>query len=1047
MANKLQNKAEKKQATDILADLNDIGKVCTKETGKEYIPISEMVDAVMRLAEALAEISLYDYQRSFGRRVIEAIFLREADMLTALMSRQCIAEGTVVHNRDGSMCPIEECDDSWYTGDKPVFEVRAKGGFRVTATANHPFLTKQGWKKLEQLKVGDTVYCLKEWNKFGNDEVPYHFKVRNQLRKGTLSINTELAELIGWLTADGYISRKGQSFKFTNINMRYLKRVEFLVKKHFKDVTVKWYKKGRGFDLLLTHASHDTANSLRDFVRAMDLRQGFPYAVTEYFSRESVCAFFKAMYAADGYMHYKKKRNTGHPRNIQEYECGLSCGNDLTYAQYCRELLNKLGIRGQVKHEHMLKNRNGKSFHRVVFTGAENALIFNRDIGTFDKKSAVENSKSHDIFGDLKKGKDGELLCETHIIAIDPCGTARVWDRCIPNKGWFIAGGFAVHNSGKTSVIGAIVCACMVIIPELAKQFPDDWRLNLTDDLGRYRGYKHGIDFGIYAPIMDQSQIMFERIRTYLDTNTAQNILSELGITYKANRGNKVVLSNNSSVLAMSASKNSQIEGHTHHVVLLEETQDIDTMKIRKSLHPMTASLKGLLVKIGTASTRKGDFYYSIQSNLRLDSVRDKQNHFFFPYEVCVKYNSLYKDYIEAEKIRIGEDSDEFKMSYNCQWLLERGMFLVPRTFMSRQVATTTGKYSFVYPEGCTAPHIVVGIDLGKESDSTVVTVMEADWDNPAIHELVVRDMMDTEFIAYNKHLLAWREWHGDDYEFQFHEIVAWLRKFRFIKKIVLDSTREASFSDRLAHHVNFEKVEFEPFIFGVQTKAAGYRLLHGDILSGRTTFPAGQEARKQAEYRKFVTQALDLTKLYTGGFLSVSHPDEAGAKDDYCFPAGAPVVTKQGLVAIENITVGTEVLTSKGWNKVIASMQTGVKSLIRVGNLVGTANHPVWCVNDNMYKRMDTIASDDIVLVYRQELVPVAMRDIVGDALTLQKFENMPEGEKVPVFNLSVEGNSEFVCQGVLVHNCDSWMLANWGANVPAADMNIETLSMNAFV
>jgi len=439
------------------------------------------------------------------------------------------------------------------------------------------------------------------------------------------------------------------------------------------------------------------------------------------------------------------------------------------------------------------------------------------------------------------------------------------------------------RQSGKTSVVAAVVSACMVIIPELAKQFPDDWRLNLTDNLGRYRGYRAGINFGIYAPIMDQSQIMFERIRTYLDTDTSKSTLKELGIEYSTNRGNKVTLTNGSKVLAMSASKNSEIEGHTHHVVILEEVQGIDTAKIRKSIHPMIASLKGLLVKIGTASTQKGDFYQAIQANLRMEAVLGKQNHFFFPYQVCVKYNSLYHDYIEAEKLRIGEDSDEFKMSYGCEWMLERGMFIVTKTLMAHNVAHTNGKHSLLYPNGSVSKYAVVGIDLGKESDSTVVTVMEAEWDAPAVYEVVVKDMRDTEFIAYNKHVIAWKEWHGDDYEYQFHEIVDWLKHFRFIKKIVLDSTREASFADRLAHHPDFETVEFEPFVFSLQTKAAGYRLFHGDLLAGRVTFPAGQEARKSTEYRKFVSQMLDLTKAYTGGFLAVAHSNEAGAHDDYC--------------------------------------------------------------------------------------------------------------------------------------------------------------------
>jgi DNA polymerase-3 subunit alpha len=42
-------------------------------------------------------------------------------------------------------------------GRKPVFEMRTILGKHVTATGNHPFLTLNGWKNLEELKPGDRI--------------------------------------------------------------------------------------------------------------------------------------------------------------------------------------------------------------------------------------------------------------------------------------------------------------------------------------------------------------------------------------------------------------------------------------------------------------------------------------------------------------------------------------------------------------------------------------------------------------------------------------------------------------------------------------------------------------------------------------------------------------------------------------------------------------------------------------------------------------------------------------------------------------------------
>ena len=46
------------------------------------------------------------------------------------------------------------------SGVKPVFELRLASGRRVKASANHPFLTLDGWKRLDQLAVGDRLAAV-----------------------------------------------------------------------------------------------------------------------------------------------------------------------------------------------------------------------------------------------------------------------------------------------------------------------------------------------------------------------------------------------------------------------------------------------------------------------------------------------------------------------------------------------------------------------------------------------------------------------------------------------------------------------------------------------------------------------------------------------------------------------------------------------------------------------------------------------------------------------------------------------------------------------
>lgn len=449
------------------------------------------------------------------------------------------------------------------------------------------------------------------------------------------------------------------------------------------------------------------------------------------------------------------------------------------------------------------------------------------------------------------------------------------------------------RQAGKTETIGGTVAACAIMLPVLAKLYPDDWRLNLTDEQGNYRGFRHGLKTGIYAPKHEQSQITFERVRGAIDTKSSQQVLKELGIRAETNNGNTVSLSNGSEIECQSASDNSKIEGATHHLLIAEEAQDISDMKMRKSLHPMTASTKGTIVKIGTASIQKCDFYSAIKTNQRAELISGgkRRNHFFFPWKVCAQYNSLYRDYIEGEKVKIGEDSDEFKMSYNGEWIFERGMFITNDLILDRDIAITGGLWSDYhwksrpYPGVLKHMDIVAGIDWGQTSDSTVVCLMAVDWKRP-LEDHDSFDMFGTHrFTAFKKHVIGWLEFIGDTYETQFQTIYNELVGLPNLRKIIMDTnTCGKPMYDRFSAVFSEHNrgIEIEPFNFSARVKSDGYQALSADIHGKRITFPAGPKARQEIYYKKFVFQMTDLKKEYKAGLLSVAHPEERGAHDDY---------------------------------------------------------------------------------------------------------------------------------------------------------------------
>ncbi len=458
---------------------------------------------------------------------------------------------------------------------------------------------------------------------------------------------------------------------------------------------------------------------------------------------------------------------------------------------------------------------------------------------------------------------------------------------------------------GKTETLGSLVAAVAIIFPKLAKDYPDDWKFNITDSQGSYRGYADGVRIGIYAPKLEQANIMFERVKKSLETDTAIQILRELGITLETKNGNTIRLSNGSRIMSETASVQSKIEGETHHLLVCEECQDIDDNKIKKSLHPMVASTMGTIVKIGTATTRKCDFYTSIKINERMAmTVNGKKNHFFYPYTVCQQYNSMYAKYIEKERIRLGETSDEFRTSYCCEWIFERGMFVTDKQLFNVHVVQTDGIFSLLYPHAAFPRRLfqegyslIASIDWGRQHDSTVLTLGAVNWNAPCDSGYTMGENGEVMYNLYKKHVLNWVEFVGDNYEHQWGEIQLYLDRLPLLRKIITDSNTcgQPQF-DRLAAHYRPRGVDVEEFNFNAHLKSDGYKSFYADICGKRFTFPAADSVRRTIEYTKFVNQMLDLKKEYSENIMKVAHPDEKGAHDDFsdssmlfCWGANTP--------------------------------------------------------------------------------------------------------------------------------------------------------------
>lgn len=425
------------------------------------------------------------------------------------------------------------------------------------------------------------------------------------------------------------------------------------------------------------------------------------------------------------------------------------------------------------------------------------------------------------------------------------------------------------RQSGKSETIATAVGGMMIILPKLANMpmFAGDKRLEK---------FRDGFWVGIFAPSQRQAQITYNRMRSRLQSKPAKLVLedADFRLHFSTSNGQNVALTNGSFATAISASENTSIEGESFKFIIAEEAQDISNFKIRKSIHPMGAAYNATIAKIGTATTFVGDFYEAIERNKReYESGESKiRNHFQYDYKVVMKYNESYAKYIRREIIRLGEDSDEFRMSYALEWILERSMFVNMAKFEANNCRYDTGRVL-----NDTKKIHTVGIDVAKKNDSTVLTVVEVDWDNPVIIDKS-NDVEVGDYKAYDTVVKDWLEINGDDYNEQFYEIVDFLKNFN-VRRVFIDATAEASFADRLKSALD---CEVYPYVFSSKSKSDMYKHLDIEIKAGRATIPADKETQETREYKKFTQQLEDLQKSYRGQTMVVSHPPERDAHDDY---------------------------------------------------------------------------------------------------------------------------------------------------------------------
>jgi hypothetical protein len=364
---------------------------------------------------------------------------------------------------------------------------------------------------------------------------------------------------------------------------------------------------------------------------------------------------------------------------------------------------------------------------------------------------------------------------------------------------------------------------------------------------------KRDFKCGVFAPAQSQAiQVTRDRMRTRM--GSIKEPMLEMGITTELDAGKTTGLyllvdlnsGATATVQSKSAAKSAHTKGADLNLTIVEQVEDADDTVLKETIFPMMAATGGARVLSGTATSEiRCEYYYNRMTLAGEEAI-------VIDCDEAAKYNPKYALYLEKEKVRLGEDSLEFRAAYKLEW----GITFIH--FIEDRPAFLALSEDYIPKRGLIK---VAGWDPAKINDRSVVTAIEG---------------MD------ESHVFDWWVSQGTNLEEQVFAVIDWCVARKISLLVVDEVGLGQGVCDLLENHLP-DDITLMRVNMNLQFQDEMFKLLGREIRSGRFHYLKTPKNPNQARARElFVQEMLRVEKKFRGRYLVVEAPKGKNMHDDF---------------------------------------------------------------------------------------------------------------------------------------------------------------------